>query len=368
MTPLPVPAPRSAAPASTPSPLIPLAPNAKIKVAILLPLSGKNEGLGQAMLNAAQLAVFDVGDSHFELVPKDTGAGDDSAANAAQDAIKFGAKFLIGPVFASNVAAVKPVAGQANVNMLALSTDTTLAGDGVYVMGFAPGAQVERVVAYAHAHGLHRFAGLIPESGYGDLVGDAFARAVARGSDTMVDLERYSPERHDRDDKIKALVAQADHIDALFLPEGGDDLDAITAQLAIDGFDNRKIKLLGTGLWDVDDLGSGAAFLAGGWYAASDPRARQNFVASYRRTYGEDPPRLVTLAYDATALAAVLVKHGGNFDRAALVNPNGFVGVDGIFRLTDQGLVERSLAIDEVTTSGGRMIDPAASTFVGKPY
>jgi ABC-type branched-subunit amino acid transport system substrate-binding protein len=176
-----------------------------------LPLSGKNEALGQAMLNAAQLAVFDVGDNHFELVPKDTGEGDDAAATTARAAIQDGAKLILGPVFASNVAAVKPVAAEANVNVLALSTDTSLAGNGTYVMGFAPGAQVDRVVSYAHAHGLRRFAALIPDSAYGNLVGDAFARTIARFGDQMVDLERYSPAQHDRDDKIKALAAQRDH-------------------------------------------------------------------------------------------------------------------------------------------------------------
>ena len=80
-----------------------LAPGVKIKVAILLPLSGRNAPLGQAMLNAAQLAVFDVADQHFELMPRDTASSEAGSGNAARDAAASGAQLFIGPVFANDV-------------------------------------------------------------------------------------------------------------------------------------------------------------------------------------------------------------------------------------------------------------------------
>ncbi len=110
------------------------------------------------------------------------------------------------------------------------------------------------------------------------------------------------------------------------MPEGDGDLEKIAGQLATAGFDNHRLKLLGTGLWDEPDLGQHAAFLVGGWYAASDPAARRGFMAAYARAYGQEPPRLATLSYDATALAAVLARRGVPFDRAALTNPNGQAG------------------------------------------
>ena len=152
----------------------------------------------------------------------------------------------------------------------------------------------------------------------------------------------------------------------MLVAEGGEDLALIAGQLAGAGFNRKQIRLIGTGLWDTADIGH-IDFLDGGWYAAPDPRARQNFLKSYLKAYGQPPPRLVTLAYDATALAALLAKQGSRFDRAALTNPNGFAGVDGIFRLTEDGLVERGLAMLEVTPQGGRVIDSAPVTFASPP-
>jgi len=339
-----------------------LAPTAKIKVAILLPLSGQNAALGQAMQNAAQLAVFDVADSHFELMPRDTASNESGSEAAARDAISSGAQFFIGPVFAADVNRVKPIALASGINMLALSSDAALADQNVFVMGFAPGAQVERAINFAHAHGAHNFAAIVPKGAYGDLVSAAFQNAIARNGDVVVDTQTFDPALRDYTAAVTVLSAKKGQIDGLLLPVGGEDLANIAKQLAAAGFDRAHTHVIGTGLWDVPDIGR-SEFLLGGWYAASDPKARKNFMASYVKTNGHEPPRLATLAYDATALAALLAKQGGRFDRAALVNPNGFAGVDGIFRLTDRGIVERGLAVLEVTPNGGHVVDPAPISF-----
>ena len=342
-------------------PLAPL-PLGEVKVAILLPLTGKNAALGQAMLNAAQQAVFDAGENNFELQPHDTAVS--GAAEAAQAAVTGGAQLIIGPLFASDVSEVKPVAQRAGLQMLPLSTDTSLADRGVFVMGLAPGAQVDRVVAYAIAHGATHFAALVQDTPYGVLVGQEFRNAVAQQGGFLVEVETYGSSAQDSAAKVNMLAAQRGAIDALFLPESGTDLKAIADQLTAAGFDPHHTHILGTGLWDNAGLGSQSPLLSGSWYAAPDPAARHSFIASYKAAYGQEPPRLSTLAYDATALAAVLAKRGMRYTEAALTNPNGFAGLDGIFRLIPTGTVERGLAVNEVTTSDARVIDPAPTSFV----
>jgi len=338
-------------------------PQGKVKVAILLPLTGRNAALGKAMLNAAQQAVFDAGDDRFELMPQDTGDNDGNAETAARRALVEGAQLIIGPLFAAKVPMVRDAAQNSGVNILTLSNDTSLAGNGVYVMGFAPGAQVDRIVRYAASRGLRHFAALIPGNPYGALAAEAFKRSVNQAGGTVVAVETYDPAKHDATAHIANLASQRDHIDALFLPMGGNDLVQIAMQLGNAGFDNNQARLLGTGLWDTQDLGRQSAFLDSGWYAAADPAARQSFITTYKSANGSEPPRIVTLAYDATALAAVLEKRGGHFGAEDLTNPNGFIGLDGIFRLTPQGLTERGLAVLTVTTEGPRVIDPAPTTF-----
>ena len=96
------------------------------------------------------------------MQPHDTVVG--GAGEAARAAVSAGAQLIIGPLFAADVAEVKPVAQRAGLQMLPLSTDTTLADRGVYVMGLAPEPQVDRIVAYAVAHGAQRFAALVQDT------------------------------------------------------------------------------------------------------------------------------------------------------------------------------------------------------------
>jgi ABC-type branched-subunit amino acid transport system substrate-binding protein len=356
----PLPSPPSAA---LPPPVVVAAPAplGEVKVAILLPLSGKSAELGQAMLNAAQQAVFDVGGNNFQLQPHDT--AESGGAAAAQAAVAGGAQLIIGPLFAADVAEVKPVVGRAGLQMLPLSTDTSLADRDVYVMGLAPSAQVDRVVAYAYAHGARHFAALIEDTPYGALVGQEFRAAVTQRGAFLIDSETYST-AHDGDAKVKILAEQRQNIDALFVPESGADLKQLADQLTAAGFDATHVHMLGTGVWDVAGLGGQSPQLNGAWYAAPDPSMRRNFVTAYKAAYGQEPPRLATLAYDATALAAVLAKRNQRYTETALTNPNGFAGLDGIFRLTINGEVERGLAINEVSTDVAHVIDPAPTSFV----
>ena len=338
----------------------------KIKVGVLLPMTGQNAGLGHAMLNAAQQAVYDAAAQNFELMPRDTGSNEMTAAAAAHDAISNGATLLIGPLFAGQVPAVFKVASSAKVPMLTLSTDTSLASPGLYVMGFTPATQAERVAKFAISRGLKRFAALVPGNSYGTLVAQAFQLEVARGGGTVVAVNTYDPTKHDSDVHVRDLADKIGVIDALFLPEGGSDLALITKQLAAAGVDSQKIRMLGTGLWDVYDTGHVAPFVVGGWYAAPDPTVRQSFVSAYKSFYSEEPPRLTTLAYDATALAAALAKRGAPYDQSSLTNQNGFAGLDGIFRLKFNGEVERGLAILQVSADGSDVIDSAPPSFVSK--
>ncbi|MBV8549281.1 MAG: penicillin-binding protein activator [Alphaproteobacteria bacterium] len=335
------------------------------RVALLLPLSGPNAALGQAMQNAAQLALFDLGDNSFQLMPRDTGNTEDGALKAAQDAVANGAQLIIGPLFASQIQVVRQTALSANISVMPLSTDTSLASANTYVMGFAPEQQVTRIITFAAQHGGRQYAALVPNTPYGHLVAAAFQQAVVQNGGTVAGLESYDPSTDaGLPQALQNLSMHNATIDTLFLPESGNELARLSGPLTTAGFDPQRVHRIGTGLWDVVGLAQQVPFLQGAWYAASEPATRGRFITGYSTTYGQEPPRLASLAYDATALAAVLSRRNNGFTTASLTNPNGFAGLDGIFRLNPDGHVERGLAILQVTTASPQVIESAPTSFV----
>jgi branched-chain amino acid transport system substrate-binding protein len=347
-------------PAAAPAPSAP----AKVRVALVLPLSGVNAPLGNAMLDAAQMALYDVADQNLELVPLDTKGTAQGAATAAQAAVAAGVKLIIGPLIAAEVEAVKPVAHGAGIPVLAFSTSTPLAGDGTYLMGFLPDQEIARIIAFAHAKGAGKFAVLAPRTPYGEVAVAALRETVAAQQASLGKIDFYDPASPDLTAAAKGFAAAAQDSDAVLLPEGGARLKALAPLLSYYGLDPQKVHFLGSGLWDEPGLGSEPA-LDGGWYAAPPPAARADFEKRFHDIYGRAPPRLATLGYDAMALAAVLA-HGAagpDFSAAALTNPSGFAGLDGIFRLRANGLIERGLAVLQVGHDGNTVIDPAPQTF-----
>lgn len=337
-----------------------------VKVAVLVPLSGKNASLGQAMLKAAQLALFDVGSHNFELITADTGSTAQGAASAAQRAIADGANLILGPIFAEDVRATKPVVGPANVPMVAFTTDWTLADGNTYIFGFLPTLQAERVVSYAQSRGLSRLAVIAPHTEYADLI----VTAINRMAMPMATL-RYKPGQADLTQQVETFAMQnktpdgAFTFDSVLLPLGGESLRSLTAQLDQFGIRASRVRFIGTGLWD-DTTALSDPMLNGGWFAAPDPAARMDFERRYQQTFGGTPPRLATLAYDATALAAVLARSdtsGRPYSRDRMTASRGFAGIDGVFRFRNDGLAERALAIVEISGGTTRVIDPAPTAF-----
>jgi branched-chain amino acid transport system substrate-binding protein len=363
---LPGPPPGTLQPITPPSEIAPpgLSANGKVAVALLLPLSGPSGALGQAMLDAAQMALFDLADERLELVTRDTKGTPDGAGAAAQQVLSQGAQIILGPLLASEVGAVKPIAQAAHVPVIAFSTEMQLAGQGVYLMGFLPSEEVARVTAYAHAQGRNRFAVLAPRTAYGQVVADAVKAAVAASGASLSHVEFYDPALNGMAAAVRRFAGEGVDYDALFLPEGGARLKVLAPQLPYFKIDPDQVKFLGTGLWDDPNIGTEPA-LNGGWYAAPAPEARAPFEQRFTQLYRHAAPRLATLGYDATALAAVLARapQGADFSEQAITNPNGFSGLDGIFRFRADGQVQRGLAILQVRRGGNVIIEPPPQTF-----
>ncbi|HYB08894.1 MAG TPA: penicillin-binding protein activator [Alphaproteobacteria bacterium] len=372
-----------------------------VKVGLLLPLSGNSAPLGRALLNSAELAVFETAGKNFALLPRDTEGSPEGAARAARAVLDDGAKLILGPLFAEEVLAVAPLARSAGVNVIAFSTDERVAGEGVFLMGFLPRTQVKRIVVYAHAQGINRFAAVVPDTPYGQAIASLLRDTVGEAGASIAGIESYNPAANNAaevvrrlanyDSRHAALLAQRKQLegktdevsrqalqrlqtqdtvgdvdfDAVMLPEGGERLLALAPLLPYYDIDPSRVRLLGTGLWDDPRVRKEPALL-GGWYVAPDPNLRGDYDQRYAKLYdAPTPPRIATLGYDAAALAAALAKSGGEagFSAQALTNPNGFSGVDGIFRFNEDGRNERGLAVLEVHGDAPTVMSPAPVSF-----
>jgi branched-chain amino acid transport system substrate-binding protein len=340
----------------------------EVKAALILPMSAPgNAGVaGQAMRNAAEMAIAEFNAPNLQILVKDDGGTAEAARLGAQQALDQGAEIILGPLFAQSVSFVGQVARARNVPVIAFSTDANVASNGVYLLSFLPESDVERIVQYASSTGKHSYAALIPDNPYGTVVEAAFKQAVTRRSGQIVALERYPHDKATMAGPIRNVAQASARADVLFIPDGGDAVPDVAQAVIADGVNIKRLQLLGTGLWDDPRIYAAAA-LDGGMFAAPDGAGYRNFSARYRARYKQDPVRTATLAYDAVALIAALVKTQGaqRFSPEVLTNPSGFSGIDGLFRFRSDGTNERGLAVLRVAAAGPQTVSPAPRSFGG---
>ena len=341
----------------------------KTKVGLILPLSGSGNAAVAAtsMRNSAELALAEFNTPDIQLLIKDDGGTAPGAQQAAQQALDEGAEIIVGPLFALTVGPVGQIARSRNMPVIAFSTDANVAARGVYLLSFLPESDIDRIIGYAASQGRRSFAALVPDNAYGTVVEAAFKSQVARRGGRVVALERYPLDKSQIATPVRNLANAANNrADAILVPDGADAVPTVVQTLVTSGIDTKRVQLLGTGLWEDAQIFSNPQ-LEGAWYAGPESTGFRNFSGRYRSKYGQDPVRTASLAYDAVALVAALVKTQGKdrFAENVLTNSSGFTGIDGLFRFRPDGTNQRGLAVLRVSPTGGQIISPPPKSFSG---
>lgn len=356
-------APPAPAPAPTPAPTQSTIPTDTEHhlVALLVPLSGSNAAVGQSIANAANMALLDTGAKNLRITTYDTSG---NPAEAARRALADGNRLILGPLLADDVPGVASVARPAKVPLISFSNDEQAAAKDVFVMGNLPGQSISRTVEYAHAQGISSFAALIPRGEYGDRASNALLQSVRNSGGSVVAMEPYDRSGASIGAAAGRIKAKGGY-GALLIADGGS-LSAKAATAFRAGGGTANVRLLGTELWGGERELTVSPALKGAWFATVSDQRFAQFSKSYRLRFGAQPFRIATLGYDAVLLTLRVArdwKVGRDFPVAQMLDAGGFLGLDGPFRFTRGGIVERALEVREVQPGSVTVISPAQTKF-----
>lgn len=332
------------------------------RAAVLLPFSHPRAAIraeAEGILAGIELAMFNRGEESFVIFPKDTAGVTSTARIRAQEAIDEGADIIIGPLFAANVKAVRELASDDDIPVVAFSTLADAAGQGAYLISRSPEEQVSRIVDYAARKGATRFAFLGPRSSLGQRAEAALRQQAARNGATVLSSAFYEPSNDAPVDAAKQLASAIEAEGnfrpgsiAVLIPEGGVKLRAVAPLLPYYGVDIRNIQMLGTEQWNDPSIWREPT-LVNGVFAAADPINAQQFEAEFRRVYNNrEPSSLSSIGYDAGALASALAAQD-QLTIKGVTNRDGFQGVNGLFRFRTNGTAERALSVLQITGREG---------------
>lgn len=371
------------------------------RVGVLLPLSGDAAKQGTGLKNATMIALEDVHEPNLILQYYDTKGTPEGARVAAANALNQQSRLIIGPLKSSSVQAISEQTRSRNVPVIAFNTSSNVLQPGVYTLGLMVEEQVDRIISFAAQNGRSRFALLIPDNNTGVAVARAAVKSAQKNGVKITRIGFYTPGTTDfsnvakqmsdyagRSARLQSLknslknkVAAGDataakvlsrlnktdtlgdvDFDTVLIPESGASLKAAVAMFGYYDVYAPQVKFIGTSVWENTSLNKEST-MRGSWYPALSRSHSGYFVNKYAELFGERPSSLYSMGYDAVALTSALSKKTDQDLNAAITNPDGYLGINGAFRLLESGQNQHSLDIVEVRPEGDVVIDEAPKKF-----
>lgn len=345
--------------------------SAPVAVAMLVPYgsaSAAETSLAQSLENAARLAMNDLNGVQIDLRVYATAGNADQAAAVAREAVRDGAKIILGPVYGAAANSAGVAAAGARVNVLSFSNNTEIAGGNVFVLGNTFDNAARRVVSYANAQGLQSMAVAYPQTAVGVISRDAVTNAMAASGVGNAGTLGYEASQNgiiNTVQDIATLVRDSGAQSLVIADDTSSGVPLLSQLLLENGIDPSLTQLAGVTRWDIPSSTLALPGVQGAVFPLPDPVLTQQFEQRYVAAYGGPPHPIAGLAYDGmAAIGALLASQGsGALTTSSLTQGAGFAGVSGVFRLRADGTNERALAMAQIVDQQVTIVSPAPKSF-----
>ena len=353
-----------------------------LRAAVLLPLSGPAQKIGVDIRRGAELAIFTLDNPNIDLTFHDTSQ---DVAGAVTAAIEQKANLIIGPLFSENARKARPLAAMANMPILTFSNDSTVAGQGVWLIGQTPEKDIETVLTKAlseikpideDARALPNLVIIAQDNDYGTRItqsaisllrnqGGATADLLVINDDVLMDekslrqsiknLTGWLPPSSTGERKLPKydMVLLAGH-DAFSL--------RVAPVLSWYDLDPEQVLFIGPSSWNNAAILQEPS-LKNGWFADVPQDNQNRFQQIWKDHFNEPASKPAILAFDAIALASTLDHDDSQMMIANLTQDQGFSGFSGMFRFHQDGTNTRLLEIRQINDQDTGVVFPAARRF-----
>lgn len=344
----------------------------KVQVAVLLPTNAADPRVRELAISAeqaARMAMDDLaGSVTMEIRIYDTAGLETQAAEMAVLAVEEGAQVIVGPLFAGAANAAGLAVANSGVSVLSLSNNVDIAGGNVYVLGHTYQNTADRLVAYAQGQGKSQALIVHANNVSGQAGSDAIEQALSDQGSVAAGIENYEFTQQDLVEAMSQIAERNELIEAdvVFLTADYDGGLPLIAQLLPEaGIDPELVQYVGLSQWDVLPSAFHLPGIQGGWFAMPSPTRAEQFRDRFQSVYGNAPHPLAAIAYDGVAAVGASVATGNRdaLNSKGLTLTGGFQGAAGIFRLRNNGTIERGLAVATIEGNQVVVLDEAPRTF-----
>ena len=350
--------------------------NEVLNIGLMLPLSGKHYRIGKSLLNSSQLALEKTNTKNIVFHIADTG-NEDQIINNLYNILDKDIQLIIGPVFTDSVIKIRDIVKQERIPMITLSNNSKLEEKGIYVFNLTLEDEVEKLLRYSFDKKLRKFAVIAPKNEYGKRIKDQISKFESKNTplyfkyvfyETQTPdfykisktISNYEERKLNLENKIKILeydksekaekelkilrkidtYGELDFNALLIFTESFDDLSNLSSILPYYDVDPKKVQYIGNSMW-AKNLSLKEPGLENSYFTALDIKSRKQFEEVYLNIFRMKPHSLATLSYDLIGLLSRLHSEKNRFKIEKLYSDVGFIGIDGWFKIIENGKVLR---------------------------
>jgi len=334
----------------------------KIKIGLIIPLSGEYKEVGNSILKSARLAINKIDDSKVEIVPRDTKSNPETTLRVSKELYEQGIKIIIGPVFNKNLIYLDELN---EVTFLSLSNTNINNPKNVISGGINAVSQINAIKKFQAFAKLERSILLIPNSEYKNEIEDAVKKTKIKLKDKFIynldptiltsqieKLTKYPQRKRNLKDEIKRLESsnEINKEKKIFNLEKKDTLGGINFDSVIIADFDESLKSVATSLLYTDVSSSRVNYITlNQWFDKSilkeknlqpiyfpsiNKKNYDNFVSEYFKIYNEYPNQISFLSFDLVGLVYFLIyKNDFVINNKVFYKKNKFKGKIGIFEI-----------------------------------
>ena len=344
----------------------------KIKIGLLVPMSGEKNKLGQSIIKSTKLALKDIGTNNIEIYPKDTGLDPNQTLQSAIELKRLGVEIVIGPVFFENIKYLSEVDG---IIFLSLTNRTKSLPSNVISSGVNSISQLNAIKKFAELNELKKTILLTPDLNYKEEIKRAIKKSKLKISKHYIynieptkltqrieEITNYKIRKQNLADEIKRIeLSDIDEeikkrkveklnrkytignvsFDSLIISDFNESLKSVITSFLYTDVSPKDKYFITLNQWFDESLLS-EKNIQPLYYPSINKKNLESFEDKFTEFYNEKPNHLCLLSYDLIGLIYYLSLKTDLSDTQQLFKKeNSFKGKIGVFDIKNNKINHR---------------------------
>ncbi len=338
--------------------------NEKIKIGLLVPLTGKNSEIGQSIVKSVRLAVNKINNSLIEITPKDTKSNPKITLKAAKELADLGIKIIIGPVFNESLIYLDELN---EITFLALTNKNDNFSDNVINVGINATSQLNAIKRFIKLNKIEKTIFLTPDVNYKSEIKQAISNSKIKILENFIyntdptkltqqieEITRYDIRKQNLEDEIVRLeksdqtnkeqliekLKKKDtlgriNFDSVVISDFDESLKSVTTSLLYTDVSPKKKYFITLNQWFDESLLKETSSQPL-YFPSVNKINYENFSSEYFDKYNQYPNQLSFLSYDLIGLVYYLILQNDSVVNKKMFSKKTlFKGKVGIFEIKD---------------------------------